>query len=162
MALHGQPGARAAPVAAAADAPLLVIHVELSPAGSFTAESRAAVINGGVRKGGNATIASISLPLDSLSSGIALRDEHMKRKYFEIQKHPIAVLKGISAQEGRFTAKLLLRGVEKEIEGEYQLKGQGAVARFKTTLSDFNIPEPRYMGVGVEDEVEVEFTLPKL
>ena len=158
----GTPELRAAPPPAASEFPSLQIHVELSPAGSFTAESHSLVINGAARKGGNATIASISLSLDTLVSGIALRDEHMKRKYFEVQKHPIALMKDIIAQDGRFKAKLLIRRVEREIEGEYQLKGQGAVAKFRTSLSDFSIPEARYMGVGVEDEVEVEVTLPKL
>lgn|GEM_PF-4484728 len=142
--------------------PHLQLHLELSPTGSFTAESQQLTLKGVARKGTGAAIQEIVLPLDSLVTGISLRDEHMKKKYFETRKHPIAVLKNVVAEEGSFKAKLLIRGVEKEVEGEYEAKGAGVSAKFKTTLSDFKIPEAKYMGVGVEDEVEVEVVLPKL
>lgn len=142
--------------------PHIQLHLKLSPTGSFTAESQQLTLKGVARKGSGAAIQEIVLPLDSLATGISLRDEHMKKRYFETQKHPIAVLKNIVADEGAFKAKLLIRGVEKEVEGEYEAKGAGVSAKFKTSLSDFKIPEAKYMGVGVEDEVEVEVVLPKL
>ena len=39
-------------------------------------------------------------------------------------------------------------------------KGADFIARFNTKLSDFSIAKAKYMGVGVEDEVQVEFVLP--
>ena len=36
----------------------------------------------------------------------------------------------------------------------------GELARFKTSLSTFEIEEASYMGVGVEDEVEVTARVP--
>jgi hypothetical protein len=142
--------------------PHIQLHLELSPTGSFLAESQQLTLKGVTRKGTGAVIQEIVLPLDSLATGISLRDEHMKKKYFETQKHPIAVLRNVVAVDGSFKAKLLIRGVEKEVEGDYEAKGAGVSAKFKTNLSDFKIPEAKYMGVGVEDEVEVEVVLPKL
>lgn len=148
-------------------APSVQIHVELNPGGSFTAQSQ--TLQGKIQRlpGKNRYQAtSITLPLSSLKTGIDLRDEHMKAKYFEIKKFPsAAVVSNGKAQDGQFSATLTLHGVTFPISGTYTTRGEGTpqeeiTGKFRCKLSEFKIPQAQYMGVGVEDEVQVEVTLP--
>src|SRR4051812_12504401 len=79
-------------------------HVSLSPAGSFIAQSNALEVRGKATRAGDSVSASnVALKLDSLKTGIDLRDEHMKKKYFETDKYPEAVLTQATGKDGKFT-----------------------------------------------------------
>ena len=135
------------------------IMVELNPAGSFVAESSA--VKGAATRTGNVLIAqNITLDLSSLKTGVSLRDQHMKDKYFEVRQFPQAVLIQGTAKDGKFSGDLTIHGVSKKIEGSSSIDGSLVKTKFKCALSDFGIKPASYMGVGVEDEVEVEATLP--
>lgn len=137
------------------------IAVTLSPVGSFVAKSSNLEVKGSTKRTSDRVSAdNLELKLDTLQTGISLRDTHMRTKYFETDKHPKAVLKKASGQDGKFSGELVIRGVPKEISGTYQIVGQEFTAKFKTHLSDFDIAKANYMGVGVADEVEVEAILP--
>jgi polyisoprenoid-binding protein YceI len=137
------------------------IKVSLSPAGSFVAKSEALRVRGSTGKTGDLLKAQeLVLPLDTLKTGIALRDEHMRKKYFETDKYPDAVLTQASGKDGKFTGELSLHGTKKPISGTYELKNGQFIGSFPTRLSDFGIAKARYLGVGVEDQVQVEVTLP--
>lgn len=117
----------------------------------------------------------LALPLASLDSGIALRNDHMKNNYLEVGRGPgfdTAVLSGITlldldADRGlgktRFTGNLTVHGVKQRVEGTAEIKRSSAsvqvTARMPVRLADFGIPAPRYLGVGVRDEVQVAVTL---
>ena len=138
--------------------------VSLNPTGSFVAKS-SAVIGEAVAKQGSYESPEISLPLASLKTGIELRDKHMVQNYFEAAKFPKASISQAIGKDGKFKAQLSLHGKSQPVEGEYEVKGAPAgpdviEARFKTTLSAFGIKEANYMGVGVEDEVEVTALIP--
>ncbi len=66
--------------------------------------------------------------------------------------------------EGRitFTGMLTLHGVTRPVSGEVTARpaagGLSIDARFPVRISDFEIPPPRYLGVGVKDEVQVRVT----
>lgn len=141
--------------------PSLEIHVELSPAGSFVAKSDAITAHG-ARRDENGVIRAdrIELKLETLKTGIGLRDDHMTKKYFEVSKYPLAVLTNLVAEKGKFKANLNIRNRDKPIEGNYSITAENGTAEFKCALSDFSIPEARYMGVGVEDEVTVKISGP--
>jgi polyisoprenoid-binding protein YceI len=57
---------------------------------------------------------------------------------------------------------LTLHGVKKTVTGPMEVKKTGSGLRVKASfpvnLSDYNIPEPRYLGVGVKNTVQVEVT----
>jgi polyisoprenoid-binding protein YceI len=63
--------------------------------------------------------------------------------------------------EGKTTFKglLTLHGERKEVTGTAELKPNGAGYRvdatIKVRLSEFQIPDPTYLGVGVKDELQV-------
>lgn len=111
------------------------------------------------------------IALQSLTTGIDMRDSHMKEKYLEVQKNPDAILK-ISDLEvndlkaGKdlpFKGTLLLHGVEKPVSGTYTHEGtetsQKVKAAFNVLLTDHTIEIPSYAGIKVADKVEVKIEL---
>ncbi len=115
--------------------------------------------------GGNVVI---TVPLANLSTGIELRDRHMKEKYLEVPKFPSAVL--IVA---RAALKLPPTGrVEGDVQGAVKLHGQShpvsvhfdataegagvaAHGKFRINMNDFGIVVPSYLGVTVKPDVDV-------
>jgi polyisoprenoid-binding protein YceI len=55
---------------------------------------------------------------------------------------------------------LLVHGTRKPVSGQIQVTRTGSDVRidasFPVNLPDFGIPEPRYLGVGVKDQVQVK------
>lgn len=106
--------------------------------------------------------------LNQLETGISLRDQHMKEKYLEVEKHPMAELKltkmrllteGVSEEEP-FEGSLKLHGRESPVKGTANSKRDGdsftATFQFKVKVSDFGIEVPKYLGVTMADEVTVD------
>jgi len=130
-------------------------------------------VSGGVttRSAQPATIeGTFSVNLQTLETGIGLRDRHMRENYLEVQKGPqyaVATLEQIRVErlDGRTTLKgtLLLHGERKEISGSAELKQRGdqvtVRAQFPVRVSDFAIPQPSYLGVGVRDEIQVKVSM---
>ena len=115
---------------------------------------------------------SIAVDLRMLDTGINLRNDHMRENYLEVDKAPgydKAVLseidlKGLTpdAPEGKgsFTGSLTLHGTTKTVSGAAEIHKAGGgyrvKASFPVNLADYQIPEPRYLGVGVKNTVQVE------
>jgi polyisoprenoid-binding protein YceI len=139
--------------------PGVVADVKLNPAGSFKATSNdvsgEAVASGGIFKASN-----IIVKLKNFKTGLALRDKHMTEKYLEVGKYPEAVLVSAEGKGGKGKATIRLHGVEREVAGSYQVSGNELVAEFPIKLSEFNITGIKYMGVGVNDDVNVHVTVP--
>ncbi len=117
----------------------------------------------------------LRVDLATLDSGIGLRNSHLRDNYLEVERGPEfrhAVLSDIvlddplPASAGRhetaFSGTLSLHGVERPVEGEAELRrrdGRMQVeATFSISLEAFDIPPPRYLGVGVRDTVEITVT----
>lgn len=116
---------------------------------------------------------SVSFDLQTLDTGISLRDEHMKEKYLEVAKYPQAQLtitelklpRPLNAQTTAlsgvpFQGILKLHGVEKSVAGTVDLKATNpgtlqTNANFSLRLTDFGIDVPKYMGITVADDVQV-------
>ena len=111
-------------------------------------------------------------PLSTLSTGIGLRDSHMKEKYLQVKKHPDAVFtltqleltgdftkKNVSFDQIPFTGWLTLRGNKHPVKGTVDVLKNGRevtiYAKFATKISYYNIPQPGYMGITVADDVDV-------
>lgn len=62
--------------------------------------------------------------------------------------------------KGSFAGSLTLHGVKKTVTGPVDVRqaapGLRVKASFSVNLSDYNIPAPRYLGVGVKNTVQVE------
>ena len=138
--------------------------------GSFDAKTKA--LSGSLTTSGTDVDGSIAVDLRMLDTGIHLRNEHMKENYLEIDKgsgYDKAVLSGINLEglnadttegKGSFTGSLTLHGVKKNVGGPIEVRklaeGLRVKASFPVNLPDYNIPEPRYLGVGVKNTVQVE------
>jgi polyisoprenoid-binding protein YceI len=141
--------------------------------GSFDAKTTA--LSGSVTASANGSPAfegSLAVDLRTLDSGISLRNEHLRGKYLEVDKAPgydKAILseidlKGLNPDapdgKGAFTGSLMLHGVKKTVTGPVEVRKAGTSLRVKASfpvnLSDYNISEPRYLGVGVKNTVQVE------
>jgi polyisoprenoid-binding protein YceI len=114
-----------------------------------------------ILKNGEYIAESIVVNLKDLSSGMGLRDDHMRNKYLDVAKYPEAVLVMGKGKGGTGIGKLKYRGVEKEIKGTYkQLSDKEVEAKFDLNLPDYNISGIRYMGIGVKDTVNVRVVVP--
>lgn len=152
------------------------VRCRMTVGGSFDAVTSA--LSGTLRgspRGAGALDGELRVDLASVETGIGLRDEHLRANYLEIDRGPAfrhAVLSGIALREpppegrGRrrttFTGRLTLHGVERQVEGEATMERRDGPLRVEATLSlsleAFDIPPPRYLGVGVRDEVRVTVT----
>lgn len=102
----------------------------------------------------------MSFDLTGISTGISLRDDHLKEKYLETSKFPLARLSfaDVRVEQGSFKFKgmLQLHGASKEVTGEAEILAGKLRAEFVLKLSDFNIELPSFQGLKVADEVAVE------
>jgi len=143
--------------------------------GSF--EAKTGAIRGTVTLGapGAALGGDLSVDLATLDTGIDLRNEHLRSKYLEVGRglgFDRAVLSEIRLGaadprgfEGKttFTGTFLLHGATKPIAGQAAIRREGRAVRveasFSVTVPDFGIEKPRYLGVGVRDQVTVTVSL---
>jgi polyisoprenoid-binding protein YceI len=108
--------------------------------------------------------------LRTLDTGISLRNRHLRSNYLEVEKGPTfsaARLRDIRVErlEGKttFRGTLTLHGESREVSGTANIVPNGGSYRleasFPVRISEFKIPEPTYLGVGVKDEVVVRVNL---
>jgi polyisoprenoid-binding protein YceI len=113
--------------------------------------------------------------LRTLDTGIALRNDHLRDKYLEVGKGEgfgAAVLSDLRLEDAdgpafrgrtRFTGMLMLHGVRKAVAGQADIRRDGnevqVSANFPIRLDEFSIPAPRYLGVGVRNEVQARVLL---
>jgi polyisoprenoid-binding protein YceI len=147
----------------------------LTVGGSF--EAKTSSLGGSLRAPsgpGEPMSGELVVDLNTLDTGIRLRNEHLRDRYLETAKGPgyaHAVLSSIrlndvdldsSAGRGTFTGTLLLHGIERPVAGDVELRQTGGLHRVRATfplaLPDFSIASPRYLGVGVRDDVVVNVT----
>ena len=113
----------------------------------------------------------LTVDLATLDTGIALRNTHMRDNYLEVGRgegFSRAVLKDIvlagdaatTSGATTFTATLLVHGVERPVRGDARLTRTGdrvrVEANFPVVPAEHEIAKPRYLGVGVRDQVQVK------
>ena len=114
---------------------------------------------------------SLTFSLASLDTGIKMRNEHMKNRYLEVSKFPLATLdfisiklpadfsKNFSQSSIPFEGKLTLHGVSKMVKGAADVKKDGpqvnTEARFTILVADFGIQIPSFAEVTMTNKVDV-------
>jgi polyisoprenoid-binding protein YceI len=143
----------------------------LTVGGSFQAKTKAVTGEvGPAPQAPGAIGGSLQVKLDTLETGIGIRDKHMLDNYLEIGKgdgYNTAVLENIQIEnvdgKGTFKGTLNLHGQKREVVGTAALvRKDGGVqveAQFPIKVSEFQIPKPTYLGVGVRDEIQVKVNL---
>lgn len=134
------------------------VDVVLTPAGSF--KGKTADVKGFATKNGDEfTAKNITVGLKSLKTGVELRDKHTL-KHLQVDKHPNAILVSATGKGGKGTGIIKIKGIEKPIAGTYKIAGNTLQAKFPLKISEFGITGIKYMGVGVDDEVVIEVSVP--
>jgi polyisoprenoid-binding protein YceI len=124
----------------------------------------------GVTEGGGNVV--VTVPLGNLTTGISLRDHHMREKYLEVGKYPAAILTvaraslkmpaGGESQEADVPGILTLHGQTRPVTVHYSAKADGgnvaAQGRFHINMNEFGINVPSYLGVTVKPDVDVSAT----
>ena len=151
------------------------VRCRLTLGGSFDAATSA--ISGTLRQTGpDASYAgTLRVDLVPLDTGIELRNSHLRETYLEVdrgERFRHAALTGIelavplppdsARHKTPFSGTLSLHGVERAIAGKAELSRRDGrlrvQAEFSLSLKVFDIPPPRYLGVGVRDEVGILVT----
>jgi len=139
----------------------------LTIGGSFEAKTRAVSGDLAVAAANPLEIGGdLLVDLQTLETGIGIRDQHMRTKYLEVQRGPEfanARVQNIRLErptgKTTFHATLTLHGQTKDVTGTADIKPYGdgyrLAAAFPVHVSEFGIPEPTYLGVGMKDEVEI-------
>jgi polyisoprenoid-binding protein YceI len=142
--------------------------------GSFEAKTSAIAGRLSIEPATSVMTGEMSVDLKSLDTGIALRNQHMLDTYLEVTKgegFETATLSNIdvgslaSGVDGQkpFTARLRLHGVTQLVTGRATLSSRGSSVRvdasFPVRISDYGITDPRYLGVGVRNNVTVRVVI---
>lgn len=118
------------------------------------------------------TTLTVTVPLEHMETGIALRDRHLREKYVEVQKYPDATLAlpwsaitlpadGKTVQ-AHGTGKLTLHGQTREVPFSATLFRHGAIydvtGQVPINLKEFGISIPSYLGVTVQPDITTTVT----
>jgi polyisoprenoid-binding protein YceI len=117
----------------------------------------------------DATSVTITVPLADLTTGIALRDRHMREKYLQVQSFPNATLKVDRANlklpppgaEASSDAQgtMAIHGKTHPVSFHYTAKHEGAgyavSGSVRVDMKDYGIDVPSYLGVTVKPDVDV-------
>jgi polyisoprenoid-binding protein YceI len=117
----------------------------------------------------------VTVPLANLSTGISLRDRHMKERYLEVGKFPETTLTVVRSQlkvpskgetlQADVPATLTLHGQSRPVTVHYETRNDGAISvqgRLHIVMTDYGVTVPSYLGVTVKPDVDVNasFKLP--
>jgi polyisoprenoid-binding protein YceI len=112
------------------------------------------------------------IDMEKFSTGIGLRDKHLKEKYLQTGQYPKArlTLKGVSVDAAfaetlstanqPFEGVLSFHGKEQPVKGSFSAEHGEVNAKFPLKLGDFAVEVPSYLGVTVAETVDVEAVLP--
>jgi polyisoprenoid-binding protein YceI len=149
----------------------VVVICPLTIGGSF--EARTKSVSGEVAASAanpGSVSGALRVDLQTLETGIAVRDRHMRENYLEVEKGPefaVATFDQIRieklAGKSTFKGTLLLHGQRQNVTGTADLQQRdGRIrvqAQFPIHVSAFQIPKPTYLGVGVRDEIQIKVVL---
>ena len=149
----------------------VVVVCPLTVGGSFEARTKSVSgeVTASAAEPGNLT-GALRVDLQTLETGIAVRDRHMRDTYLEVEKGPefaVATVDQIRVEklDGKSTFKgtLLLHGQRQEVTGSADLQQRAGrirvQAQFPIKVSAFQIPKPTYLGVGVRDESQIKVVM---
>jgi len=103
----------------------------------------------------------LTVQLADYTTGLDLRDHHMKEKYLDVAKYPAAKLVLASqpyaeGKESTISGDLTIKDVTKAVKITFTATGKNVQAKFKINIKDYpSIGVPAHLGITVADEVEV-------
>lgn len=132
--------------------------------GFLTIEGTGGVPKGELKVKGGKSSGAFDVDLNDFTTGIDMRDMHMKEKYLETAKYPKARLvldPVVIPKDGYFNWKghLSLHGVTKAVEGVSFVDNKKIESKFEINTLDFNITKATYLGVGLNEKISLVVTL---
>jgi hypothetical protein len=135
----------------------VTVSVDLSPAGSF--EIQGSRYRGGKlqKDGGGFVVSDLRIKTKDLKTGLDLRDEHMRKRLGEE-----IILHNAKALGGEGKGVIEINKIKKEFQFTYAPTKDNKLiqAQFELKVSDFNISDVSYMGVGVKDTIRIKALMP--
>jgi polyisoprenoid-binding protein YceI len=114
----------------------------------------------------------LKIYLDSLDTGIGLRNDHMREKYLETNLYPFAQFTGritTQIQQSKLDSVVKAEGILRIHGIEKKQKITGRVSNydkkykletsFHISLSEFNIEQPSFLFISVDNDIVVECTI---
>ena len=105
----------------------------------------------------------VELDVFELATGMEKRDQHLREKVFAAKKIGDAKIRfevlEMPVSNGDLKGKLLIKGVEHQIQVPVKRDGSTVTGSTKISLEKFALPRPSFMGVKVDDAVEVSFRI---
>lgn len=99
----------------------------------------------------------------ALETGMEKRDQHLREKVFAAKKEGDAKIRfevlELPVGNGELKGKLHIKGVENELQIPVKRDGGTVTGSTKISLEKFALPRPSFMGVKVDDAVEVSFKI---
>lgn len=106
--------------------------------------------------------AVVELDVFELKTGMDKRDQHLREKVFAAKKPGDAKIRfevtEFDSVKGSVKGKLAIKGVTKEVTIPVKTSGDQIVGQTTINLADYSLPRPSFMGVKVEESVDVNFT----
>lgn len=106
--------------------------------------------------------------LNSVDTGIGLRNRHMREDYLHTEKYPLTHFKGIITESVKVSdteydvkskGKMFIHGVTKEITISGKIYKLGSGYKLKTNysinLTDYNVKVPKFMFVRISEEIKL-------
>ncbi|MBX2799055.1 MAG: YceI family protein [Myxococcales bacterium] len=147
--------------------PKVVFHAEGSP-GVLTFDGVTKQINL-ADDGANLVF---TVPIDTVQTGIELRDDHMRRNYVQTDQFPNVTLTLPRGEitwpesgdtEGSVTGTFNAHGVDRLVQVAYTIKktktGMRVKATFPFNTSDHGIEIPSYLGVTIKPDMTADVTV---
>ena len=132
-------------------------------------------LSGTITKDGDKYTGEAVFKMAVMTTGLDLRDKHMKEKYLQVDKFPEAKLaitklpwgkddtSDFDGKKGPFEGTFTLHGVTKPVTGEAEVTRDGktieAEVKFTIKVTDFGIDIPSFQGVTVADTVDVDVNI---
>lgn len=145
------------------------VSFDLFPAGDFTAKSTKLIGKISKKIKGSQmvlTAKNIKVPIKSLDSGIALRDEHLQKRLNPKKSKYITLVSGTAkmkknAKSGTGTGTFMINGVKKKLPFKVaKVTGDSVTVDLMMKMTDFKLSKASYAGIGVKDQIAVSATIP--
>lgn len=137
----------------------VTLFVKLSPSGSLEAKTKELSGRVAYDDGGKVRAKKLLVLVESLRTGIDLRDEHL-RKHLKYEKHPYISLYDMEGVNGKGRGVIEIAGVKKPVEFDYTVKDENLIANFKINALDFNLKKVKYFNIGVDETVKIKVNVP--
>jgi len=141
-----------------------------------TTEETPDALSGTFEVKGLAVTGTAKLDMNTIDTGVGLRNRHMKEKYLETEKHRYATfaLKKLNLPQAfvdgdfvskaeNFAGELTLHGVTRPLTGLVDMRREGSklefLFSFDLKVKDYQIASPSFMSITMADEVKVKALL---